>query len=360
MEVAGAQQVLLTLADWFQAHGHEVKVLFLYDKRDLQREWQRGRGFPVISLDAWGGALGLFKLLRGLFRLRRQLNSADALVAFTPHSNLVGLLAARLAKVPVRIATHHGYILGSGSLLARTHGWLVNSSACSKLVVVSNELREYVIQAEGARADKISVIENGIAPGPEELDTVEINALHRELEVDPDGLLFLSVGRLTSEKGHSILLEAAAQLDGPHVFALAGEGPKAGELQQLARRLNIATRVRFLGLRHDVHRLLQAADVFVQPSLSEGLPISLLEAMFASRPIVATDVGAAASALNDAGLIVPPGDAAALAAALRRLAEDAGLRRSLGKAAQQRAMEHYTAERMCRSFEQLILSFVSQ
>jgi glycosyltransferase involved in cell wall biosynthesis len=112
-------------------------------------------------------------------------------------------------------------------------------------------------------------------------------------------------------------------------------------------------------LRNDVSQLLQAADVFVQPSLSEGLPISLLEAMFASRAIVATDVGAAARTLDGSGLIVPPNDPGAMASALRQLAENAGLRRNLGTTARQRAAAHYTAERMCTAYEELILGLAN-
>lgn len=357
MEVAGAQQVLLSLATWFHDHNYAVRVVFLYDKQGLHEKWQSAHKFPIISLNAWGGnftnPLRLLRSIVHLFWLLRY--KPDALIAFTPHSNLIGLPVAWLVGVRVRVGTHHGYIQGSTRLLARLHGWLTNSFLCSMMVAVSSELRQYAINVEGVKPNKIVVIENGVKPILNVSNLDQITRTRKELGTTKDGLVFLSVGRLTTEKGHAILLKAIAQLeDRGHVFAIAGEGPLALELAELTRSLAIEDRVRFLGLRNDVVGLLQASDVYVQPSLSEGLPLSLLEAMFAGLPIIATDVGATANALATGGLLVPAGDSAALAAALSRFA-DAKLRAELGTIAKQRADKQYTLDRMCQSYERLLL-----
>lgn len=356
MEVAGAQQVLLSLADWFYDRNYAVRVIFFYDKQGLLEKWQHAHKFPITSLHAWGGGLANpFRLLRGIVRLFWTLRQKpDALITFTPHSNLIGLPIAWFAGVPVRIGTHHGYIQDSTPLLAHLHGWLVNSFLCSILVTVSPQLRQYAIDVEGVRPEKVVVIENGVQPSGD-VANLDRRKIRKELGATKDGLIFLAVGRLTTEKGHAVLLQAIAQLeDRSHIFVFVGEGPLALELTELARSLAIEDRVRFLGLRNDVVTLLQACDVFVQPSLSEGLPLSLLEAMFASLPILATDVGATAIVLADGGLLVPPGDPAALAAALLRFT-DAKLRVELGTIAKQRAEERYTLDRMCQSYERLLL-----
>jgi glycosyltransferase involved in cell wall biosynthesis len=140
----------------------------------------------------------------------------------------------------------------------------------------------------------------------------------------------LSVARLEAGKGLDVLLRAAAHLP-EATFAIAGDGPERVVLEALARALGVDERVRFLGFRNDVEALLAGCDVFVLPSLDEGFPLSVLEAMAACRPVVASDVGGVPEAIthDETGLLVPPGNPDALAAALARLLDDAPTRRRL-------------------------------
>jgi glycosyltransferase involved in cell wall biosynthesis len=182
--------------------------------------------------------------------------------------------------------------------------------------------------------------------------------LRGELGVPPEAGLVLAVGRLNAEKGQSLLLQAApavlSRCPGT-VFALAGDGPLRGALEQQAAQLGIAGQVRFLGVRQDVPALLAAADLFVLPSRSEGMPNALLEAMAAGLPVVSFEVGGVGEVLvhGVTGLLVPPEDADGLARAMLALLENEQERRRLGAAARERIRANHNMENMCLQYRLL-------
>jgi len=184
------------------------------------------------------------------------------------------------------------------------------------------------------------------------------SSLRAELGLARDDRLLLAVGNLYPVKGHRVLLAALAILrdrhPGVHV-ALAGRGELADELEAQARQEGLAARVHFLGLRSDIPNLLAGADIFVMPSLSEGLPLALLEAMFAGRPIVATRVGEVPTALGDgdAGLLVVPGDPAALATALDHLLSNPQEAARLGQEGARRAAALYDISHMVAHYARI-------
>jgi glycosyltransferase involved in cell wall biosynthesis len=178
-----------------------------------------------------------------------------------------------------------------------------------------------------------------------------------------DDRLLVAVGNLYSVKGHRYLIEAMGMLRGRYPrlhLAICGRGELGDALSALAREKGLAGRVHLLGLRSDVAAILSGADTFVLPSLSEGLPLALLEAMFARRPIVASAVGEVSAVLEqgEAGLLVEPGNAGALAAALDRLLSDANLASALGARAARRADAEYQVTQMVRRYAQIYSELV--
>lgn len=365
MEVAGAQRVLLSQARWFHEQGYSVQAVFFYDKQRLQKNWQSANPFPIISLYGWkANTFPLFNIfnlagaLSKLFSLLRK--DVKAVIAFTPHSNLLGLPIAWLARVPVRVGTHHGYIEGSSNTMAWLHGRLTNSRFVSGMVAVSAQVRDYALKREKALPERLVVIENGIEPLAKNfLEPVRRQAIRSELGVPENGLLLLTVGRLTVQKGHTILLEAIAQISQSNFnvrFAFAGEGPQRAALEAQIAVLGIADKVVLLGVRDDISDLLLSADVFVQPSLWEGLSLALLEALQAGLAVLATRVEGVVDVVENgqSALLVPPNDVSALAEALERIIQDADLRKRIGQAGQERVEKHYSIETMCRSYEVLL------
>jgi glycosyltransferase involved in cell wall biosynthesis len=188
------------------------------------------------------------------------------------------------------------------------------------VVAVSNEI-EADLLASGVARERVSYVANGLEAQLPHHDAR--TAIRRELGMAPDHALILRVGRLARSKGNDVLLRALGRgpMPVPWKLALLGDGEEQTALRVLAEQLGIAVNVAFVGFKSNVADYLAAADVFTIPSLQEGLPMVLLEAMAARCPCVVTDVGAIASVIENerSGLVVPPGLDEPLFLALRRL-----------------------------------------
>jgi glycosyltransferase involved in cell wall biosynthesis len=182
--------------------------------------------------------------------------------------------------------------------------------------------------------------------------------VRRELGIGDDEQLVVAVGSLVERKGHMVLLRALAQLEREglprswHV-AIAGRGELEGALKAFVAESGLVGRAHVLGHRDDVPDLLAAADIFTMPSLWEGLPVAMLEAMFACKPVIASACSGIPEAIESGrhGLLVPPGDQDALAAALRRLITSTEFRTRLGGAGRDRAAERFSVAGMVDAYE---------
>jgi glycosyltransferase involved in cell wall biosynthesis len=207
--------------------------------------------------------------------------------------------------------------------------------------------------ARGVPASRVEVVPSGV-------DTAHFRGLDRaasraRLGLAPDVPVVAIVASLHARKGHAVLLDALARLarDGlAPLCVAAGTGPEGESLDDLATRLGLAPRVRWLGRVGDVRPVLGAADVVVAPSLAEGLGVAVIEALAAGRAVVASAAGGLPELVRDGvdGILVPPGDPAPLATALRRCLEDEELRRRLEQAGPARA-EAFSTLAMARGTE---------
>jgi len=258
--------------------------------------------------------------------------------------SVYGAWAARRARIPHLFTMHGGRYYAAR--WRRRIALRVAAELSGAVVAVSESLRGHLSRDLWMRASRIVTIPNGAR-----LPSVERSSLRDELRLAADDQLAVAVGNLYPVKGHGYLLEALAllrtRLPRLHV-AIAGRGELSDPLLAEARRLQVTQRFHLLGLRSDIGNVLAASDVFVLPSLSEGVPLALLEAMLAGKPIVATAVGEVPTVLDGghAGVVVRPGDAAALADALASLLSDPAEARRLGAAAAARASEAYTLSSM--------------
>ncbi len=287
-------------------------------------------------------------------------NGIDLIHAHTLRANLVGSLAARLAGVPILVSIHsparhettHRIRNRVNSALERCLTALTNG-----YIAVSDDLRREM-QAAGVRADLITVVRNGIDVERHGRGRREL--LRRELGVGGDEPVVGTIALLRPRKGVEVLLGAVEQLVRLHPksrFVVCGGGEDSAYVDELLRlrdALSLGDRVRFLGFRRDVPYVLAGLDVFVLPSLfGEGLPMVVLEAMAAGKPVVATRVGGIGEAIVDGetGLLVPPGDPAALAAALAELLTNPDRIRSMGRQGQTRARDLFSDRAMAARTE---------
>jgi len=264
-----------------------------------------------------------------------------------------GAAAAGAAGCP-HVTTMHGNQTMTAALRRRIAlRWAFRRSAAT--IAVSAETRRHLDTALGLAPGVVQVILNGVPDRPG--DPIPIR---RELGVRPDELLLVAVGNLDTRKGHIFLLQALQQLSGaglriPWRVAIAGGrgGDQREALEGFAREHGFQDRLHLLTQREDIPNLLAAADVFAMPSLWEGLPLALLEAMLAGKAIVASRISGIPEAVTDEveGLLCLPGDVASLAGALGRLLPNAQLRSRLAEAALTRARRDFTVGAMVDAYE---------
>ena len=345
----GAETVVTSVAAGLDPARYRSVVCLFRDGWLRERCEASGLETHVIRMN---GALDLV-WLRQFRRLLRQ--HAVALIhAHEFGANTWGTMAGRLARRPV-VATVHGrsYYADSGR---RRLAYRVVSRAAT-MVAVSEEVKRFVVEAAGVSERRVRVVHNGIGPHPV-ISKEDCGRVRAELGIRPDERVVLAVGSLYEVKGHRFLLDAAPAIlraCPSTVFLIAGRGDREAPLREQARRLGLERYVRFLGLRQDVPTLLETCDLFVQPSLSEGLSIAILEAMAAARPVVTTRAGGNPELVVDGetGQLVPAADPQALAAAVSRMLTNPAEARRFGDLGLARVQSRFTVGAMVRQYEAL-------
>lgn len=343
LRLGGAERVTGEVSRRLAKRGFDVTWALL---REPGAEGERLRAAGLNVQAGLGGArISPAGVLRLLYLLRRTRPGA---LYCLDHQNaaVAGAMAVDWAGVPRRfLAVHTTGLWGGRPSLPR--GIRLALPRFNRVIAVAEGQARYLAEREGVPAEKIAVVRNGIdlsayRATPER--AAQGRSLRDEILAGAGGPLLGVVAALRPEKGHELLLRALAAMAPAHPgarLALIGDGPEREPLAEKARRLGVAGAVSFLGARADVALLLQALDIVVLPShpAVETLPLSLIEAMAAGRAVVATRVGSVDELVEDGttGLLVPPGDPEALAAAIARLAGDPSLRDAQGRRGAERA-----------------------
>lgn len=375
----GAERLLFVNLSRLDRTRFDSMVCHLYDRALHWRQPILDLGCPVSSL----GLTSIRDLPRGVTRLVRLLKQhpVDLIHTHLYGANLVGRAAAALAGVPVVSSIHNPdyepAVLEDNPALFPAKVWALNRLdrltarvARPRFVAVSEYVRQSAMQYLGIRPDRATVIYNPIeisrfTRGPH--TAAAAAQLRRELDIPPDAPVLLSVARLDPQKGLRYLVEALPAIVRKFPTAVAvfvgGGSPEArAALEMLADTHGVRRHVRFAGVQADITPYLEVCDVFVMPSLYEGLGIALVEAMAMERPCVASRTTAIPEVVDDgvSGLLVLPADAAGLAAAIVDLLRDPARRARMGVEGRRIAHERFDVTRNIHQLEAVYESAVRE
>ncbi len=350
----GAEQIVLRLACGLSARGHKVTVVTL--RTGWLTEQLREAGISHVHLES--GRACDFTLPFRLARLVQQ-SRADVLHSHLLDSNFYAAMAARVAGVP-HLATEHGDIHHPNRKRFLRLKVKLPSYLGSHFSAVSQFSKDTLI-AMGVPTARVKQIYNPISL-PRTLPNAEREGIRTDFGVGADEWVWIHLANLRPVKDQETLLRGfhqavvqARELNlSPHYLWIVGDGAQRDKLETLVRELGIVDQLRFLGFRRDVSLLLQASDGFVLSSLSEAMPVSLLEAMASGLPVISTRVGGVPEVVKpeETGLLIAPRQPSELASAMLKLLSNRELRVALGASAKQLVAELFRPERILAEFEQ--------
>jgi len=355
LNIGGSESQMVQVACRLKSKGHALTVGCLR-LEGLCVEQLRSAEIPVYEFPIRGGLLRaatVHQFLRLVHFLRA--GKFDVVHSHDLYSNLVGIPAACLARTRVVISSRRD-LASWWWYTPRNHRVLrYVQSLSDQIVANSNCGREFLVTHESVKRDKIRVIRNGVR-----VEEVHSRTPNSD-QVFPGSYSTRRVVTVANmhvnTKGHSYLIDAASRIcqSMPVTFVLIGDGPLRPELERQVREAGLSDKFLFLGQRADVPSLLAHCDVFVLPSLSEGLPNVVLEALAAGLPVVATRVGGTPEIIRDGidGLLVEPRDPKALADGIVRILSNPGLARSLLEAGRERVRTDFSFDRVISELEQL-------
>ena len=345
----GAERVISSLAASLDPSRYRA-VLCLFRQGWIQ-ERSESRGVrthivPTRGMADWRWAIRFRRLLEE--------EHVDLIHAHEFDANVQGAFVAAMSGTPL-VATVHGKHYFWEKLRRRlAYRWV---SRRATMVAVSEDLKKFIVEKVGVCPERITVLYNGVdvPPPPTQFD---VDACRREFGLPEKDQIVGVVGNLYPVKGHQYLIEgipAVLKKCPDTSFIFAGRGQLEMELKNQVHRLGLSERVHFLGLRQDIQAILAMLDVFVLPSLSEGLSMAILEAMMAKKPVIATRVGGNPEIVLDGetGFLVPPKDSQALAASLATLLLNRDQATQFAERGKRRAEGLFSLQTMVHAYQSL-------
>lgn len=351
LNVGGAEKLLLSTVKKLDQNKYDITVCPMLKSNTLLNDFLQA-GVRVFSINMTNK-----KDIRGFFKLYGffKSNKIDIVHTHLSEADVFGRFAAIMAKVPIIISTDHrvdDWKMKPKRLRTKLR-FLLNRLAAkfsNGIITVSNDIKDHLIKNEKIPPEKIYVIKNGI----------EINQKHtsKNVETDKKEIVLGCAARLSREKGHSYLLRAfkTAKTKIPNLkLLLAGEGIMRVPLEKLAQELEISHDVRFLGLIDDMNNFFTRIDIFILPSLQEGIPLALLEAMAAEKPIIATAVGGIPEVIDNGsdGILISAADEHELKSAIISAIQNEERRKEMAHNARNKIIENFSLAKTINQLETL-------
>jgi len=353
LERGGAEILLLDLVKALPKEKFDIKVGYLRGQGTLSDEFKANNiDVTFFNIRSRFDIIGIFKLVNFLKR-----HCFDIVHTHLIDADIFGCIAAKIAKVPVIVSTKHNTDTFRKKKMPAVwlDTFLANNS--TKVIAVSAAVKDFLIKFQKINPNNIEIIHNGVDLRKINR-TIDIKQAKTALGINPDDHVVGCIARFDEQKGHRYLVEAMDKVSAKikHVFfVFVGVGELEAKIKERINQLNLNDKVKFLGQRDDINNILSALDVFVLPSVWEGLGIVLLEAQAACLPVVATKVDGIVEVVKDGvtGLLVPAKDAQSLAAAIINLIEDHDKACRYGKNGREFVSQNFSIEKMTKKIETL-------
>jgi len=354
-EFGGVSRHILWLAEYLISQGHEVGFVIAPEPRLMAQA--RKLGVEVFTNPYFVRPVQLYNDIRALRPVLGAIRrfKPDLVSAHSTKAGYAARLVCALTRTPV-IFTAHGWAFTEGRsmwkrrLLALAE-WLA-AKVTAKIICVSEHDRDLALKFKVGRPDQIVMIHNGVDPKP--LLNADGAVVQQEFGLE-EGPVITMVGRLAPPKDPLTVLEATLLTDTAFKLLFIGDGVQYDAVQEFIPENGLQHKVILTGEREDIPEILAASDLFILSSRWEGLPRSIIEAMMAGLPVVATRVGGVPELVEDGitGFLVPPKDPGALAEALQKLIEDPELRRRMGEAGREKTLREFTLDLMLEETEKV-------
>ncbi|MBU4464000.1 MAG: glycosyltransferase family 4 protein [Proteobacteria bacterium] len=365
MEFGGGERVFVQLAAGLRGR-YRVFVAAMPSGRFEQRVKELGIRFYPVDMSR---RLSL-KPIRQIKEIIRN-NKIDLVHSQGARADFFARIAGRIAGVPHILCTIAMPVEGFdvGLLQKKIYRFIdqLTERYVERFIVVSDSLRQVLIERRGIAAHRVVRIYNGI-----ELDEYKPNGkegrrqkaeVRREFGLSKDVPVMGTIGRMVWQKGFEYLIECVPEIVRTYPDAkilIVGDGPLKDKLKVKSEKLKVADKIIFTGFRSDIKEILSAIDILVTPSLLEGFPMVILEAMAMAKPIVATNIDGITEQITDGvnGILVPPKDPSALAKTVVRVLNDKELARTMGLSAREKVKQEFSVEKMVAETEKVYLSLL--
>ncbi len=352
LPVGGAEQLLLSIVNNLDNSRYNSIICCIRDKGEIGKVIEQN-GFKVIELNSlvkpgWDGEI-VNKLVQIISEYR-----IDIIHSHLYHANLYSRFAARQKKITAIISIHNTY--NKPKIHHRIINWFLLRYT-SAIIVGSEDIKQDVIKYDRAPSNIIYKLNNAVNISSIK-STHDKDSSRKMLNISSDDFLIGTIGRLEEQKGHSFLIDAIYKLQKKDFYPkliIIGDGSLRDKLEQQVEDLSIQSQVKFLGTRKDIGDIFPAIDIFVMPSLWEGLSIAMLSAMAAGIPVIATRVGGVDDVLQNSkyGVIIKPNDSDEIAEAILSLSSDGGAMNQYTKLGSELVRSKYSDVSMVRNLSDI-------
>jgi len=353
LPIGGVENQLLLVLKNYNREKFQPFVCSLSDKGEIGKEIEK-IGIKVFALNKLKHTFdsSIIKDICNIIKIEK----IQIVRTHQYHANFYGRIAAKKSKVPCIVASVHNVYTRDKKL----HRRIINrflARFTDKIIAVSEEVKRDILKYDKIPEDKVQVIYNGVDQNAfnESFDKEQVK---KKLGINPDFPVIGTVGRLTEQKGHIYLLQAISKLKNkfPDIKVLiVGDGPLMEELKSYANSAGLSNNVIFTGFRRDIPALLAVMDIFVFPSLWEGLPNALIEAMAAGKAIIATKLPQIREVLDsdELGILVPPKDINAISESITFLLKNREIAKNMGILVRNKAFSCFNIKNTVKLYEEL-------